>query len=71
MTDTTPEDGGRAAFSIEVEDACNVISATAADSRDRLWCRAACEVLNIREIAELMLRFNELREELSVYEAEK
>ena len=30
--------------------------------RDRLWCLAACEVLDISEIAKLTKRVNELRE---------
>ena len=30
--------------------------------RDRLWCLAACEILDISEIAKLTGRVNELRE---------
>ncbi len=33
--------------------------------RDRLWCLAACEVLEISDIAKLTKRVNELREETS------
>ena len=40
-------------------------------SRDRLWCRAACEVLDPAQIELLMRKFNQLREEPSHCEAER
>ncbi len=36
---------------------------TAIRVRDRLWCLAACEVLDIADIAKLTTRFNKLRKE--------
>ncbi len=43
-------------------------AAIATKARDRLWCQAACEVLDIADIAKLTRRVNELRGEKYVCE---